>query len=320
MDNASLLREAIDNQSIIALAQQASTHFTWICLSPISILTNILVILTIVYTKDLHGTSHFVIISHSVGEISYSLGFFIVGICRYIPYLNHVPYTASQLVCIIRQIPANLGAGATQVFAAAIAFDRLFCVGLPVRYAQLIVGKYIFILNVICWSYALAMTLVQFLNSDTEKLFPVCNAAVISNPTSRLVGGVAVNSLLAVTVIVYVLGALILFVRYRKANLIGEVQMNEWRRQMDFAVFMSMAVIGLIYILTFLSPNILTAVITFSDSSVLLVTNTTLITSTSTLISEMSHLFVYLCINHRFRQSFVKLIFRKDNSVVPFHN
>lgn len=131
MDNASLARQPIDNLSLATLTQQAPTHLMWIRLSPIAILMNSLIVVTVLSNKELRNRSHFIIVSHSISELAYSCAYLGTGIHRYPLYVYRTPYTANQFVCIIRQGPVFFGAALTQSCSAALAFDRLFCLLSP---------------------------------------------------------------------------------------------------------------------------------------------------------------------------------------------
>lgn len=183
MDNASLAEAAIDNVPLATLAQLSSTHQMWICLSPVSVFTNLLIVFTVVFSKkELHNKSHLIIVSYSLAELTYGLAHFGTGLARYIPYVQHVPYTANQLVCIVRQIPVVLGSAITQIFLGALAFDRLICIGLPIKYSQLKLKKYVGFINCFCWVYSFLRVFITFIDNDENKLLPVCNQALALSP------------------------------------------------------------------------------------------------------------------------------------------
>lgn len=320
MDNASLAKAAIDNTSLATLAQQSSTYLVWISLPPISILANVLVVLTVVLSKEeLHNKPHFIIVSHALAEVTYSLAHFGTGLSRYTSYVDHTPYTANQLVCIFRQIPIVLGTSITQIFPAALAFDRLICIGSPINYSKLKLKMYVERVNCVCWTYSFLTVSFMFIDYDINKLIPVCSTLQATSPRVSQATNPIGNVLIGTTTFAYLAAAAVMYIKYKKANLVGDIQKNEWRRKVDFNVSITMSVIGLLYIITALFPFAIRS-ITIYSSFLSNATNTGLILTSIYFSSGISHLFVYLAVNRRFRENFLRVMCRRkanQTDVIP---
>lgn len=312
MDNGSLAKAAIDNISLVTLAQQATSHLTWICLSPVSFFANLLIVVTVVFSKELRNKSHFIIVSYTVAELSQSLAYFGTGLARYMPYVYQVPYTANQLVCIVRQAPVTFGGNLVQIFSVVLGFDRLFCVGVPIKYSQLSLKKYIGCVNFFCWTYSFFRISLTFIDHDTNKLLPVCNTALAYSPVVTKATNPIGHVLVGTTASAYMAGAAVLYRRYRKANLVGDFQKSEWRRKVDFNVFVATAVVGFLYVITALVPYVLITITVYISSSLASIVDTALVVTSIYLANGISHLFVYLLVNRRFRENFLRVVCRRE--------
>jgi hypothetical protein len=310
----------LDNASLQTLKIQAPTHLCWAVISPIGIITNILIIVTVINSKLLHNKSHYVILSHSLAELIYVTTYFCTGLNNYLFYMYQYPRTADQLTCILINFPLILLGNVCKCLTLALAFDRVLCITKPIFYKTLHNSKYILVLNGLSWGYSTVKTSLAFVSYDKTKYYSICSYAVTFDPTYVKIASIENNCLTAVSVLVYALAAIVMWRRYKSTKLIGASQRSEWRRKMDFDVFLVMIVVGIEYIFRYGIISVIGALVAKYPtlSSVL---STSPLTSLIIICGTISHFFIYLGLNKLFRRQFLRLVRKNDqsniNSVSP---
>lgn len=308
---------ALNNASLKTLTTQAPNHLLWLIMSPISIVTNLLVVITITSTKSLHNKSQYAILSYSVAEVVYGFVYFGTGLKRYLSFALGYPETANQLWCIAQQIPLTATGRGVQLFSLAVAVDRFLCLAAPIFYKTRNPSTYIAAMNVIIWGHVCILACLAFAKYDTTKLFPVCSHATSFDRVFVTLNIDEGNFLTALTAATYVFSAAILFRRYKSATLAGEQQKRDWKRQMEFDVFLTVSVIGVFYLSTAGITNIISAIATMIgtlEATVML----SPVASAFVFLGSTSHLFVYLKMNRVFRHSFMRAVLKPaDNTVLP---
>jgi hypothetical protein len=316
MNNTSL-----DDQSLHLLATQAPQHLTWIICSALAIISNVFVAITIIVSKQLHNKSQYIILSQTIAEITYSSAYFGTGLARFLAYALNKPETSNQLICILKQLPLHCTSEASTIFLLALAFDRILCLAAPVFHKKLDPKRYILTMNVVNWGFTLSKVPLMFINLDKTKVFPVCIFAVAFDPSFVSYHSYYSNVLTSLTVLIYTLVAAMMLRKYKKATFSERSTKSEWKKQMEFDVFMAVSLIGTIYLL---SRGIATAISTVSLKYVGTELENAIIFSTIVsilnFITLISHLFVYMKVNIVFREEFFRIVCRKNNSVGPlFH-
>lgn len=308
----------LDAQSLQTLAAQVPDNISWMAVSPFIFGTNFLIILTISVSKPLHNKSHFIVLSYSISECIYSLCYFCAGLIRYLAYFYGRPETSTQLMCILKQVPLNSTGHVVTLFTLTLALDRFLCVRAPVFYKTRRTLNYVLALNLFCWCGSMAKVPFAFLSYDPYKKFPVCTLASSFSQSyvtySTAESGVAV----ALTAALYAATASILLYRYKNTKFVSSNEKREWRRQMDLDVCVAMSAVGALYVITYGTRAVLTAIVT---SKLSLELNQKIIPFSTALFfgNAASHLFVYLILNKVFRKNFFRIFCRRnDNAVSSF--
>lgn len=306
---------SLENQSLAILADRAPQYLLLILISPVNFIANLLVVLTIASSKELRNKSQFVILSHSACEMYYALAGLGVGIGYYICFLYHWPVSATRLTCILSNAPQIVGSRADIYFTAALALDRLTCMALPTRFQSLPLRKYIWAMNVVCWVLAiLVTTLPAMAIGEYETVVAFCDIFAYVPAEVRKWDSLESNAEAGLIALMYMLNAALLWRRYKQADLIGEIQKSEWRRQMDFSVFLAITAIGVTFLITAVVPRLF-----FSIAATYLVfsaTTASVIGYLGFFLRSISNLFYCLLFNVTFRDQFLRLFCKRDPNVV----
>lgn len=107
----------------------------------------------------------------------------------------------------------------------------------------------------------MAMVPFAFLNYDQNKKYPICTFATSFAPTYATYSVTENNVVVISTAIVYGLTASVLLYRYKTARFSTSTQKNEWRRQIDLDVFVAMSTVGTLYVITYGSRSVLSAIL-----------------------------------------------------------
>lgn len=307
----------LNNESLRALAQQSLANICWIFFSSIAIITNCFVLITIFSTKSLHNRSQFLIVSHTFAEILYMCAYFGTGLVRYLEFLLSQPEKSNQLICILKQAPLEFSGAIAKLFSLGLACDRFIGLAFPIFYKTSDTKNYVLVVNVVIWCYCIGRLPFAFAFYDRKKIFPVCTFATSFD--ERYKNYVNVESSVAIysTVIIYGIAAAIMLRRYKRKTFSGEDEKTEWRREMEFQVFISLSMIGVLYCVSKVAGIIVSTIcnrIGTLQANLLLAP----IVSLMGIFNATSHFFIYLKLNVCFRKSFFKLIFRrKNNTIAP---
>lgn len=171
------------------------------------------------------------------------------------------------------------------------------------------------VFNILCWGFCIVKIPFAFLSYDTKKIFAFCTPANTFSEKYVTYGNVEGNALMALIVATYTLAAVIMLYRYKKASFLGETQRQDWRRQVDFNVFVAMISVGLAYIASYGSTTLInsTPALTLSQEVAMKLGP---VTTLLLLASSLSHLFIYLKFNNSFREAFIKMYYCKRNNAV----
>lgn len=310
-------RSALDNASLNTLAQQAPNHLLWVILSPLSVATNLLVVITIASTKALHNKSQFLILSYSAAEVIYALCYFFTGLIRFLAYVLSKPETSNQLFCMLKQSPLVFMGAVVKNLGVILSVDRLLCLAFPIFYKNRDSFKYTVFCNAIVWGYSVVKLGFGFQEYDQNKWFGVCAFTTSFAPGFVAYSSTESSVTTGLVAAIYFLATAILFRRYRSATFTGVAQKSEWKRQMDFDVFIAVAGICVIFLITTGLGSILNAIASYIGGIEIAV-KLAPVSSALILISSISHFFVYFKLNRLFRKSFRTVVMkREDNSVVP---
>lgn len=126
-----------------------------------------------------------------------------------------------------------------------------------------------------------------------NKIVPICIAFMDFSGLCTKILTVSNNVLSGLSVLLNFIGAIIKWRRYKTTTFSSESQKSEWRRQINWDVFMSITMIGIVDLLFRAASSILFSIIMLSFSvemqAMLMPINSVLIPINST-----SHLLIYL--------------------------
>lgn len=296
------------NLTLPVSSSENNQNLPYIFLCLLAMTANVLIIWTISMEKSLHNKSQLVLLSLSVGEVLFCLSSCVVGFYKLASSIFNLE--SYQFFCILRHYPILFSGSLVKNMMLASAIDRSLCMGRPLFYRNVSNSKYVSCLNLICCSHAALVNMFAFTKSSLDLLLPVCSLSIAVDKTYLILSGLQDNLIFLVTIVLYAILACKFWRRYRKEKVSDLIQSNEWRRQMDYDVFLAMVIVGSVYSINGLpslamslgynsmSAKITNALMTFSLFFIL--------------FSSISHLFVYYKVNKLFRSGFVKVVFRRN--------
>jgi hypothetical protein len=305
----------LENQSLLLLAEEVDRHIFWIASSPIPVITNLLVVVTVIISKSLHNKSHFLILCHSSSEMLVALNYFAGGLYRYLFFYFNAPEVENEAICKIKSVPNFIFTGLSAHYLLALAIDRFLCLAAPIFYKTRRRSSYLLIITGIILSYNFITRMLGFLNTDPKRLYSFCDASNSFDLIYTLILRYEILFIAALVVVIYLTTIIFLRRKFREVNSkLDTNKNNEWRRQMELDVFKALATIGCFNGFTLLAAKIVDVMNT-STGRVVIPYATILFTY----LNSGSHLVFYLYFNSGFRQDFLKMVRKvckgKNNAV-----
>jgi hypothetical protein len=306
---------SIELLSLSILANLSNAHLCWIIFGFLCILTNLLVLITIIRTKDLHNKSQWIVFSLSLGELLYGVGMFATGTRRYAYYFFSKPDTIVTLHCMLIQFCCEIPGNAAFFFITALGIDRFLAVALPIFYHKINERRYIICVNAICWAFSIVWIPMAFRNNDVNAIVPVCLAIMVYTEEYLNMWARIGEASLILMVIIYTSTAAIIGFRYWKTKWNSATQKSEWMKEMQIRTFRTVIAIGICHLIFYgcssLSYTILVSFLNESD-----VQKAAPYTGLFSFLNTMSHFFIYLIFSSQFREAFFALM-NKKNVVTP---
>lgn len=309
--------ESLVNASFALLTERAPLHLLWSVLAPFGVLCNVLVIVTISFDKDLHNKSQFVILVLSLSEIAYMGSVSVIGLKRYLLHILHIPGVTNSIQCSLEVLVWYVGLHWVRYTAFFLAVDRFLCVCLPVFYNTLNTLKYLLAINGMILLPAIFLRgYIQLFGYDKVRWIPICGQEELyeRNSLYNRINTIETPFKQFIPVPFYIIATIRLYMRYRKAKLVNEAQKRDWRRLVEFDVFVAITIVGCTFFVVNYIPNIFGTVATAFSWPLQVIQ---LAQFPFVALNSMSHLFVYLKFNSTFRRAFLKVICRRNNVVQP---
>lgn len=316
MDNATAARLALEQQSRSLLASQMAPSLAVTLVAFPSIITNGLVILTIIKSKALHNKSQYVICSHVVPE-------FFFAVCTVINSARKVLYatmdwtdTITRVNCMCGLLPLVVSSKAALVAILLLCIDRFLAVTAPITYKILNPVKYIAGLNALCYVWIGVHLPFMFINANPDDNLPICQYALAVPVRFRSYEVSESQAITITTITAYGITIGVVAFRYWNNKWQNQEERANWSRQIQMGAFRMMMVVVLIYLVCWGVGQAISYVLTwYSTPTIAAVAGPYVqllhITNTA------SHFFVYFTMSKRFRKAFRQVFSRKSaaNSV-----
>lgn len=303
------------NVTDVQLDYELPVQICFILLGGAGTVTNALVILTIAKTKELHNKSQYAICCHAFTEFMLALSTFSYGVRGWFYYVLGIP-SISQYDCMLMNLGPYIFGSVTILATMQLGIDRLLASKFPIFYKQVNTFRYLIVFNLGTVLYGLLQLVESFVltapyaNGTVE----VCEYKTAYTPFHLMIAnnGGAVVSLF--TIIVYVAALATVGYRYWGTKWLNEAQRSAWARKVQFSAFKTIMILGAIYFCCW------AMVIIFQIASMFMAPQAgyllTLYGALLLNVNGITHLFVYLILNQKFKGGFQDIFMRKKNVVV----
>jgi hypothetical protein len=317
--NSSQNLTQLNLESLTKLATSSTRNLIWIITCPIPIITNLLVVITIIFSKPLHNKSQFLIACHSIAECLLNVTFFCRALNWYILYQLGIPDTQTELICRLKWMAAS-SAEFSNCFLLVIALDRSLAIVWPVKYKTVNPKLYLLTYGCIILVYTLIVEGACFINTKADWFVAFCDMPGAYHPDMI---SYFQHEELVFTVSVFLIHigiVVILWRKFKKAKFTDEMQKSDWIQKFELDAVKALATIGFVNGIALTGQRIIAVVNFYVNYKVILVA---ISISVFGVPNSGSHLFFYLWFNSTFRLEFLKLMrkcFRYDpNAVTPLH-
>lgn len=258
----------IYNSSLKFLSDNYPMHIFWVCSSVVALFANIPIAVAIVKTKELHNKSHYIILGLSLAEIYKALAYIALGLYYITCHLAKIPATGTKLQCLFTLgFTKFLGNVTVHIFTLFLALDRFLCISFPVFYYALHAEKYGIVVDILCTGIPFLKFSLYFIDyHDNIALLSFCDADKVYPPAINQALASVSTVERAIAAFLYAATAIILYGKYKKANPVGQAAKSEWRRQMDFNVFLIVSIIGSTHLVANSVPGVLYLVALFDPN------------------------------------------------------
>lgn len=307
------------NETLAALdffKVRAPVHLMWFSGGLFGVVCNVLVIITIVKSKDLQSSSHLLITSLSFADALYAFTYCWTGLKRYVLYLSSMLDEISQLKCLLQCLPLSMLSIVTHNLTLMLSVDRLILIARPMYYRKLYPKRYIVIINCVSWSIGTFIVMFIFYDNDYQKILLVCTSATSFSLMFHQVSSYFANIIELVTVFICAIALIILFLKKRmnKKLLLLENETEQRRSVKTRASFTITALLS-INILIWINGLINSFIVSHFDPGYVVRIGPYM--GVVAVFSTSAPFIIYLIMSKNFRSAFVKIFCKKTTTVSP---